>query len=85
MIPIKRLILVEGLPGTGKTTIIEWIANRLPEKGEIPKAAFDEICNNNSESAADLNKQALYAEDYVFLRIDESPACVQSILRRWDM
>ena len=34
MIPIKRLILVEGLPGTGKTTIIEWIANRLPEKGE---------------------------------------------------
>lgn len=106
MIPIKRLILVEGLPGTGKTTIIEWIANRLPEKGEhvnllfegdshipcdfyetagIPQAAFDEICNNNPESAADLNKQALYAEDYVFLRIDESPACVQSILRRWDM
>ena len=31
---LKQLILVEGLPGTGKTTITKWLADKLKEKGE---------------------------------------------------
>ena len=31
---MKRLILVEGLPGTGKTTISKWLANILANSGE---------------------------------------------------
>lgn len=30
---MKRLILVEGLPGTGKTTISEWLSNLLNDQG----------------------------------------------------
>jgi len=31
---LKKLILVEGLPGTGKTTISKWLSTLLIEKGE---------------------------------------------------
>ena len=31
---MKKLILLEGLPGTGKTTISKWLSNLLTEKGE---------------------------------------------------
>ena len=31
---MKRLILVEGLPGTGKTTISKWLSNTLIDRGE---------------------------------------------------
>ena len=31
---MKRLILVEGLPGTGKTTISKWLAAALTSRGE---------------------------------------------------
>lgn len=31
---MKRLILVEGLPGTGKTTISRWLSDILVKKGE---------------------------------------------------
>ena len=38
---LKRLILLEGLPGTGKTTIIKWLADNLKEKGEKVTLLFE--------------------------------------------
>ena len=33
-VTLNRLILVEGLPGTGKTTISKWLSDLFAEKGE---------------------------------------------------
>jgi len=38
---MKRLILVEGLPGTGKTTMTQRIAQRLAAKGEAVTALYE--------------------------------------------
>lgn len=37
----KKLILLEGLPGTGKTTIIKWLAENLLEKGKQVTLLFE--------------------------------------------
>ena len=43
---MKKLILVEGLPGTGKTTTSKWLSTLLAEKGVISDvAAFRNLVN----------------------------------------
>jgi len=97
---MNRLIFVEGLPGTGKTTISQWLFNLLQASGKptVLLLEFDEKSPSNFCHMAGIPKDifnSLYTEkiktvyketnNFIYLKIDKCPENIQQELKRWDI
>ena len=93
-----RLILIEGLPGTGKTTLSEQIFKRLIGRGiqaellleeneKIPSNFFNIAGIPKDDFTAYENNiaTATKTDNYVFVKLDDCNEETANILRRYDV
>lgn len=97
---MKRLIFVEGLPGTGKTTLSRWLSGLLKERGEnvlllpegderIPLDFYETAGVPIAVFETYRDKAPFYiagqTQNYVYVRMDKCPGPAADLVRPWDM
>ena len=92
---MKKLLLIEGLPGTGKTTATQKIYDILSAKGEHVIALFEgderipcdfyEMAGIPIDEFDGYEGMVMHTPNYAYVRLSTCPDAVAKQFRRWDM